>query len=487
MAIARRIAYNVVFNSILKMISTVVLSLLSIRLVTEYLGKDGFGEYATILAFFAFFGAVADLGLSTTTTREISREGADEQDILGNVFALRIVASIGFLVLIPIILFFFKYPIRLEVGIVLAGIAFLFSSMSLLLNGIFQKRILMDRVAMVEFLGKVLQVGLIFLVVRFNLGFLAIVSVLVLVMAFNATTVFFLSRRLVSFTLRFRRSYWKSFLKQSFPLGATAIIVFAYFKFDTILLSIFRPSGEVGVYGVAYKVIENLIFFPAMVAGLILPLISRYIFSNRKKFEEIADETLKVFFALVTPIVVGTFFFAPAIIHIVSGGQFTESVPVLRILVFALGAIFFGQYFNMLLIAGSEQKKLMQALSVAAVFNVSLNLFLIPRYSYFGAAISSVATEILVVLLTATIAFRVLKFRPRLRYLWKVVVSAGCMAGGALLFPGHFFLGGFASVGAYLFALWLTRAVTTAEIKELFSGRRNDFATELEELEETVP
>ena len=90
MPVARKIAYNVVFNSLFKVFSTVVLSLYSIRLITEYLGPDGFGKYATILAFFAFFSALVDLGLAQVIVREISREGADEKSIFGKIFTLRL-------------------------------------------------------------------------------------------------------------------------------------------------------------------------------------------------------------------------------------------------------------------------------------------------------------------------------------------------------------------------------------------------------------
>lgn len=63
MALARKIAYNVVFNSALKVTSTVFIALLSIRLITGYLGQEGFGEYATVLAFFAFLGPLVTWGL----------------------------------------------------------------------------------------------------------------------------------------------------------------------------------------------------------------------------------------------------------------------------------------------------------------------------------------------------------------------------------------------------------------------------------------
>ena len=109
MPLARKIAYNVVLNSIFKVFSTVVLSLYSIRLITEYLGPEGFGKYATVLAFFAFFSAIVDLGLAPVTAREISKEGVDERYILGRVLALRLISSAILLLFAPLVLFFFNY------------------------------------------------------------------------------------------------------------------------------------------------------------------------------------------------------------------------------------------------------------------------------------------------------------------------------------------------------------------------------------------
>src|SRR3989338_4128523 len=284
MALARKIAYNVVLNSFLKVFSTVVLSLLSIRLITGYLGQEGFGEYSTVLAFFAFFSAIADLGLSSVMAREISREGADEKKILSKIFSLRLTASFVVFLLSPLLILFFDYSRDLKIGIFIAAGAILFSTVSLMLNGVFQKRLAMDKVALVELFGKIFQVSLVFLIVRENWGFLAIASTLLASLSFNALVVLFLSRRYVRFSPQIDFAYWKAFLYESLPMGATAIITFTYFKMDTILLSVLQSSAHVGIYNVAYKIMENLIFFPAMLAGLILPLLSRFIFTQRARF-----------------------------------------------------------------------------------------------------------------------------------------------------------------------------------------------------------
>ena len=474
MAIARKLAYNVIFNSVLKVTSTVVLSLLLVRLITGYLGQEGFGKYATVLAFFSFFAAISDLGLGPVTAREIAKDGSDEGKILGNVVALRLVSSALLITIAPLVVLFFDYPVEVKWGIIIVACASFFSSLSLVMNGVFQKRIAMDRVAMVEFIGKLIQVSLIACIVKFNLGFFPIVLSVLVALAFNVTTVYLISRQFIRFSLRFDIAFWKAFLKESLPMGATALITFAYFNTDTILLSLIQSSADVGIYNVAYKIIENLVFFPAMLAGLILPLLARYFVSDKQKFTEIADKTFKVFVVIV----LGTIFLAQDIVRIISGPEFDMSASVLRILALSLACIFFGHYFNMILIVGHAQKKLMQALLFVAVFNVSLNLFLVSRYSYFGAATAAVLTELMVVVLTSMLAYRKLGFFPSFSGLSKVVFSAAVM--GVTLYTladASFVIAGGVSVLVYLGCLWVTRAVSSSEVMSLFS-KENEEAVE---------
>ena len=113
MAIARKIAFNVFASSLSKILST-ILALVAIGFITRYLGKEGFGKYATVLAFLSLFSAILDLGLNAISTREISREGANERKIMSNIFALRLLSSLLVIVLAPLLLLFFKYPKDIE-------------------------------------------------------------------------------------------------------------------------------------------------------------------------------------------------------------------------------------------------------------------------------------------------------------------------------------------------------------------------------------
>ena len=469
MVIARKITYNVIASSISKVLST-FLALIAIGLITRYLGQSGFGNYATVLAFLAFFSALSDLGLNSTATREISRPQADEAFIIGNVFSLRIIISLSILLLSPFIVNFFPYSLQVKEAIIILAFSFLFSSSYQVFNGVFQKNLAMDKVAFSELLGKCLQVAIIFIVIKMDMGFLWIVSALLFSMILDFILIYFWSKKYIILKLRFNFTYWKKFLQESYPIGIAVITTFFYFKMDTILLSVMKNSSEVGIYNVAYKIIENITFFPALIVGLVFPLMARYIFTNQKKFRTIANNTYKVFWVMVIPLVIGTLFLAPDIIYLIGGTSFQASIPALKILIFASVFIFFGTFSNAILIAGNKQKKMMLILFVAAGFNLITNLIFIPAYSYLAAAIISVLTEIIVVIGTFIIVKKEFHYFPHLKNL-KGLLGAGVVMSLTLfsLRNINFLIAGIISLFVYSVVLWLFKVIATDELTILLA------------------
>ena len=471
MAIARKIAYNVIFNVITKILST-ILALVGIGFITRYLGKDGFGDYSTVLAFFAFFGSIADLGLYTITAREISRVDANEEKILGNAFALRLVSSVVVFLLTPILVFFLPYSHDVKIGILIAAASFVFSSTYMVLNGVFQKNLAMDKVATAEVLGKILQIGIIVFAVRNNLGFITIILSILAAMIFNFAVVLLLVRKFIPLKLQFDFTYWKKFLKESAPLGYSAVVIFIYFKIDTILLSILKTNTEVGIYNAAYKVIENVSFFPAMLIGLMFPMFSRHIFSDKKHFAHLANETLKVLVMIIVPIVIGTLFLSEGVIHLIGGAAFSEAANTLRILIFALAFIFFGGLFNNILIASNQQKKMLWVLVGCAIFNVSANMLFIPTFSYTAAAIISALTEFIVALMGLILTVKYIGYKPSVQHLPRILFSGFAMAAFLFIFKSHNFLVlALESSLVYILFLWLTKTVTIKELRSIVSSK----------------
>ncbi|NTV41524.1 MAG: flippase [Candidatus Moranbacteria bacterium] len=471
MAIARKIAYNVIFNIITKILST-VLALVGIGFIMQYLGKDGFGDYSTVLAFFAFFGSAADLGLYSITAREISRPDADEKKIIGNALGLRLVSSLFVFSIAPIFIHFLPYSSEIKLGIMIAAASFVFSTTYMVLNGLFQKNLAMDKVSSAEIIGKIFQILIIVTAVKLDLGFIAIVSSVLASMILNFLIIFFLARKYVALSFRFDFPYWKRFLIQSLPLGFSSLIVFIYFKIDTIILSILKNPSDVGIYNAAYKVLENITFFPAMIIGLVFPLLSKYIFSDKEKFSQIANETLKVFVILIVPLVIGTLFLANGVIILIGGAVFNEAANILRILIFSLVFIFFGNLFNNILIVSNNQKKLIIPLILCAVFNITSNWLFIPLYSYKAAAINSVFTEFFVAISGLFLVLKYVKFVPRVKNLSRIFLSGLMMGIFLYLFRSAslvFLI--FASSMTYLIFLLITKTITAKDISSIIATK----------------
>ncbi len=447
--ITQRISYNILFSSISKIIS-IGLALYGIRLLTHYLGTDGFGQYTLALAYFGFMMAVSDMGLYTIATREISRDGADENSIMNKVFTLRLTMTISVMLFICGSVFFLPYEDQVKYAIIIMAGAFLFSSSYTVFNGVFQKHLAMDRVALAEFVGKCVQVAVIVAVARLELPFLWAVSSVLFAMISNFVLVFFFLRRYISVRWDWDPAYIIFFLKESYPMGISAIATFLYFKVDTILLSLLKDNSSVGMYGAAYKIIETLIFFPAMVAGLVLPLFSRFMFTQKERLQKTLDTVITFFAIILIPLTAGLYFLSTEIISVISNvDDFYDSPRILQILAFVLVGIFFGHLFTNMAIAANLQKRLMVIFISLATFNVVANIILIPHYDYLGAAASSVLTEILVAYFVYRAISKHVEVRIRLQKPLLLLVALVLVF--ALYIYGPF--GGFVK-GVYVTALY---------------------------------
>ena len=426
--LTQKIAYNALFSAGARVVE-VALALIIIGLTTRYLGGGGFGDYIIVITFVYIFSVIADLGLYSIVVREISQEGADEEKIVNNAWTLRLVAGFFILGSAFFISLIFPYSESVKMGIGIAAIGFWILSNTQVLMGLFQKHLAMDKVAIAEILGRVIQLLFVCICVKFDLGFLYIIFSIFLGAIFNFALILFFTSKYIKIRPRFDFKFWKKLLKQAYPLAISAILVLIYFKLDTIFLSVMKSREAVGVYGLSYKILENLIFFPAMIVGLTMPIMSRHIFSNKERFQSVVQRTLNFLIIAVVPMIVGVFFISDKIIKLLGGGEgFNDSPLVLNILMAALGFIFLGALFSNIIIAANKQKILARIYFVGMVFNIITNFIFIPRYSYFGAAATTVATELLVTILMIWVVYKSVNFFPSFAVLFKALLASSLMA-----------------------------------------------------------
>ena len=114
---------------------------------------------------------------------------------------------------------------------------------------------------------------------------------------------------------------------------------------------------------------------------------------------------------VIIPIAVATVCYSPDIVHLIYGHQYETSASVLCILIWTVCLLFISGASNNLLNASHREVTVTKIYAIAAVFNVVLNFFMIPYFSYNGAAITTVLSDVLIVVLQTYVIYK-LGHRP---------------------------------------------------------------------------
>lgn len=406
-----------------------------VGILARTLGPGPFGEYNTIFAFLFLFQTVADMGLYTLLVRETSQHEAQEAYIVSNLTSLRFLLILTASVAACILAFIIYDEAVLRYGILIATLYIIGSSLVQVLMGVFQKHLAMRYIAIADIAARIAQLAGVILVV--GIGQVSVTNFVWVVVAaevLHVGLVVLFARRLVALHWMADLVYWKRMLSTAFPIAVSLVFVLVYFKIDTVMLSLMKPSYDVGVYTAAYKVLEVVIFLPAMFIGLILPQLSRFA-GDRTRYEEIYQKTFDVLAVFACPAVILIAILARPIIGVVGGSEFVQSSAILAVLSIAIGIIFFGNLGGNALVSLNLQKKAVWIYGTGAVLNVVANIILIPRYTYYAAAWNTVVTELIV----TTIMFVVVNKYSAISLRWNVfgksvIASLLC---GALVYTGR--------------------------------------------------
>jgi len=467
MSYTRKIAHNTMIQIIGKGVSTVI-GVIVIALLTRYLDKSGYGQYTTIMAFLQFFGVLVDLGLYIILVKKISEPDVDQDKIVSNIFTLRLVSAIVFLGLAPIIVLFFPYPAIVKLGVLITAFSFLGITLNQALAGVFQKHLRMDKVVIAEVIGRIVLIGTTYLVIRADLGLLWVMGSVVAASIMNFFVTFAFSRQLVRIKLKFDFRVWKEIIKESWPIALSIAFNLVYFKADIIILSLYHPAATVGIYGAPYKVLEVLITLPAVFAGLVMPLLTAaWVAADKERFKRVLRKGFDAMVMIAIPLAIGTLFLAKPIMDLVAP-EFTDSGRILQILIFATAIIFVGNLFGNTVVAINKQKTMMWLYLAVAIVSLIGYLIFIPRYSYFGAAGMTVASELMVTISAALIVCLTAKVWPSFKVFFKVLMASGVMALVLYLLAGYnIFLLSLIGAAVYFVVLFLLKGVTKDVIREV--------------------
>lgn len=380
--------------------------------MARYLGVNKYGIFGFATSLTGILYVTTELGLNTHIVRHIATDYDSAPKYLGNAIPFRIICAIGTTILTLIILIFMKSNELVITVTLLFTIEMIFKSYINLFNGTFQ--------AFEE--GKYQGIGntimntllLIFILITIfsDFGLIGIsISYIIANLIALIYGYYVLNKHLVKPKFELDTAFCKKITKLSLPFAITGLLYTIYYSIDIVMLTNMLGNYPTGIYNATYKLISVLTLFYGIYTAVIFPVMSKFYKNNETMLLVSFEKSIKYLMLVMIPLAVGTVFYSLDIIQLIYGHKYDAASSVLSILIWTVCLLFISGACNTLLNASHKEVTVTKIYAIAAVFNIVLNLFMIPYLSYDGAAITTVLSDIIIVILQVYVIYK-LGYRP---------------------------------------------------------------------------
>ena len=405
-------------------------------LMARYLGVERYGILGFAVSITGILGVIDDLGISTHIVRHIATNYESAPKYLGNAIPLKLIFSsikviISFIILIILKTNEFTITITL-----LFSIEMIIKSYIYLMNGTFQAFENGKYQGIGNTLMNTTTFIFILLSIYTDLGLLGITFSYILA---NLLTLIYeyyvLNKKLVKPKFELDTEFCKKITLLSIPFAVTGVLYSIYYSIDIVMLTNLIGDYATGIYNATYKLISVLTLFYSVYTAVIFPVMSKF-YKNDKKLLVISfEKSVKYLMLVMTPLAIGIMFYSLDIIQLIYGHQYDAAASVLSILIWTLCFLFVSGAANTLLNASHKELTVTKIYAIAAVFNIILNFIMIPYFSYNGAAITTVLSDVLIVSIQSYVIYK-LGHRPNKKLysdLIKIIIGSAVL-GIALYF-----------------------------------------------------
>ncbi len=454
-------------------ILAVLVGLVSIGIMTRALGTSGFGEYTTAVTFLQVFAVIVDFGLTLTLVVMVSEENANTERIIGNIFAMRMIAGVFVFTLAPITVLALPWSDTIKEAVFIGTVGYVFMGGATLLVGVFQRYQSMWRAGLAEIINRLALLTLIAGFAWFHFGVVAMVAASVVA---NAVWLFFMIRLAQPFVhIRFLMEWkiWREVWSRSWPIAVSIFFNLLYLKGDILFLAYYRSQTDVGLYGVSYRFIDMLTALPVMFMGILLPLaVNHWSRGSKKEFEIQVKRTFDLFMTAAIPIVVGTQVIAKPLMRLIAGPGYEQSADVLRLLILAVFGVFIGALFGHLVVAINRQRQMTWGYVGVAILTVIGYYIFIPTYGIWGAVWMTLFSEGLIALITFGVVYQVTHVRPSFKISLKALLASIIMFLSLQLFAPlgvvpNLLIGGI----VYFASMVLIKGIDVKDLRSLMSPK----------------
>lgn len=369
-------------------------------LIARYLGVTDYGILSFVISFVMILGIGEDMGTTTYSIREISRDKSLTSKFLKNILPLKGVLSLVLLIITMTYLHIFNYDYLIIKVTFIMFLETIFISFCNFLSGVFQAHENLKPSSIGLIITNATLVILTILVIYFDLGLLAIAISYAFVYLIYFVYLYHYTIKDFGFPkYEFDLAFWKKTLIKSLPFGLTMIFYSLYFSIDVVMIYWLSNDYATGLYNSAFKIISVFTAFYVIYQYVIYPLMSKLYAEDTNLLKVSFEQSFKYSLLILLPISIGVYFYSPYLIGLIYSNQYALASPAMQILIWTVVFLFINGVATSLLNSIGKEVSVTKIYLIAAIFNIVLNYITIPIWSYIGASITTVLSEILILIL----------------------------------------------------------------------------------------
>ncbi len=368
--------------------------------IARYLGVNDYGILSFAISFTVLLGMGTDIGMSTFATREISKDRSKTHKFINNVLPFKIILSIALFIVTALILILLGYnKLTIEVALIIS-IETIFICMIKFIGGVFQAYENQKINSIGEMIAAILLLIFTFIVIMFDWGLIGVaLSYALAYLIFLLHMIFNMNKSFGIPKFEWDFKFWKETAIKSIPFGLSIFFYTVYFSIDIVMIQMMAGDYATGLYNSAYKIVSVFAAFYVIYQYVIFPLMSKLYAENTDLLKLSFEQAFKYSLLILLPISIGVYFYSPYIINLIYSSQYALASPAMQILIWTVVFLFINGVATSLLNSIGKEVSVTKIYLVAAIFNIVLNYLTIPVWSYIGASVTTVLSEILILVL----------------------------------------------------------------------------------------
>ncbi|MDT7550654.1 MAG: hypothetical protein QOE84_3048 [Actinomycetota bacterium] len=441
-------------------------------LIVRRLTPSDWGGFSLIFGLLGIVGVLGELRISRLVVRELI-SCRDPGTVMRPFITLRLFLGLGAYAIGVTVVLLGGFPRDVIVGTLVAGLALLIASVGTAIDLFLTSRMWMRPIAVASVLGQLMQ-------------FLATVALFVgnadTIVAFAVPAVLF-EVVAVAWRVRIVRGMfllrpavdlrrWWSWLRESVPLALGVALTIVYLQIDLLMVGKMDSLAAAGQYAIGYKFAGLVRYVPDAVGAAVLSAMTRSWPEDAAGFRLAFRQGMMLLTLAACLIAAEFLLFAEPAIVLLYGERYSEAYLATQGLILGEILAFYSSMCFATLVSVRRNAAYPVAALVGVVINVGLNLVFIPRWSYNGAALATVITQAVVLLIMARAASRVpgLGPLPGTAMFKALLAGAGAVAAGAALRPwAPWPVAAVVAVVAYTALLQLLRVNGREGLRSLFA------------------